>query len=200
MNRWRSWKWTAFALTAIAGCSLLEPGPDPTRFFVLHSIAPAGGGNPAAAAAVEIGVGPVRLPDYLRRPQVVRRVGESRVELSEFDRWAEPLDTAVPRVVAENLRSRIPGAVVFTYPWPVGSVRYEVQIDVLQFEANAQGGAELVARWSLRDGKKRTVLAGRETQLRHPAADSTTEAAVSAMSEALAELSNVIAAELARLQ
>ena len=39
-----------------------------------------------------IGLGPIRLPEYLDRPQMVVAVSENKYKLIESHRWAEKLD------------------------------------------------------------------------------------------------------------
>jgi uncharacterized lipoprotein YmbA len=65
-------------------------------------------------------------------------------------------------------------------------------VEVLRFEANAERIVELWARWSIVDNTKKTVGA-RESYLRLPASDKSTEATVASMSEVVNELSKEIA-------
>src|SRR5664279_3044471 len=50
-----------------------------------------------------IAIGPVRIPDYLDRPQIVTRSGKNELKLSEFDRWAGSLESDVNRVLVEDI-------------------------------------------------------------------------------------------------
>ena len=59
----------------------------PTRFYVLPALT---GTETAALSSVvkpdlTIGVGPVTLPPYLDRPQIVTRASRAKLELGEFD-------------------------------------------------------------------------------------------------------------------
>ena len=77
------------ALALLSGCSLLEPRQDPTSFFVLSPEAQADAASAAGdAEKTQIALGPVRLPDYLLRPELVRRSGPNQLEPSRVDRWA----------------------------------------------------------------------------------------------------------------
>ena len=42
--------------------------------------------------AVVLGIGPLRIPDYLSRSQIVTRAGNSEMIIDDFNRWAEPSD------------------------------------------------------------------------------------------------------------
>ena len=62
----------------------------PPRFYVLSPL-PRGQQVSAPDKPLVIGIGPVELPPYLDRPQIVSRPDANRIALAEFDRWAEPL-------------------------------------------------------------------------------------------------------------
>ena len=144
------------ALMAL-GCA---PATLPTRFYVLTAVPPAGGAS-AAARDVAVGVGPIALPGYLDRPQIVTRTGGDEIDLAEFDQWGEPLRSAVPRVLADNLAARIPTERVVLFPWRgVRTVQYQVPVEILRFEGKPGGDVVLRARWRLLDGS------GRELALR----------------------------------
>lgn len=180
----------AVAVTVGSGCSILEPRPDPTRYYVLHAAAD----RPASTAEprqLTVGLGPINLPAYLDRPQIVRRLGANRVEVAEFERWAEPLRSAVPRILGRNLESPDRFGRTVAYPWPVGTpLDLAVEVELTRFEASGSN-AELVAHWTIRRGKER--LLSRDSWIERPTADSSTEAAVAALSETL----DALAAEIA---
>src|SRR5262245_66066254 len=81
----------------------------PSRFYILNALTAS---DTMAATAGEqgpvIGVGPIMLPKYLDRPQIVTRASRNQLTLGEFDRWAEPLQDNVTSVLAENLARLIP--------------------------------------------------------------------------------------------
>ena len=81
----------------LTGCSSTSP----SRFFVLTSQDRLVAGH--LQSDVSIGVGPIVLPHYLDRPQIVTRTGQNELRLAEFDRWAEPLTENVSRVLTEDL-------------------------------------------------------------------------------------------------
>lgn len=88
-SRFRRWSPTSVALAtclALTGCADSQP----TRFYTLSPLAAALGSTPPTLLPdVTVGVGPVTLPPYLDRPQLVTRAGGNRVVLAEFDSWAE---------------------------------------------------------------------------------------------------------------
>ena len=141
---------------AVSGC--FAPQPDPSKFFLL---APAGGvaGNSIAPAGLSpsssptIGLGPIKLPEYLDRDEVVTRVGPNRLELSDKDRWAEPLNDNFRQVLAQDLTRALGTHSIVFFPW-VGTthIDYQVRIDVYRFETDPNANAQLVAHWQVLDG------------------------------------------------
>ena len=62
-------------------------------------------------------LGPVTLPEYHSRKGILVREQQFKVSISEFDRWAEPLDQNIISVIAENISSPIHSDHVFNYRW-----------------------------------------------------------------------------------
>jgi uncharacterized lipoprotein YmbA len=186
-----------------ASCTILAPQPDPTEFFVLRSrsqLAGTGGVNAGASAArVAVGVGPIQLPEYLDRPQLVRRHGGNRLEIAETRRWAEPLQSGFARVLAENLSELLAVHALAHYPWSSGAVDYGVRVEVSRFEPTNAGMAELSARWFIREEASRRLVRSHEAKIQTPIAAPGAEGSVKALSEALGELSGDIAAAIREL-
>lgn len=181
-------------MLAVAGCSL-NPRPDPTRFYVLSSLADMGEGSEAGPSAGELrlGVGPISLPPYLSRSQLVTRVTPNRVTQSEFERWAEPLRDEVPRVLGDNLSLLLGAGRVLRHPWYASErVDLQVVVELIRFERDPAGTARLDARWSLYDAEGVKLAEGR-SRVEELAASPAPEDAVAAQSRALATLSREIA-------
>jgi uncharacterized protein len=184
-----------FLLLCSAGCFSLDPKPDPSRFFALASLPRTGQKAQDAAETnpLALGIGPIKFPGYLDRPQLVTRVSQNRFAIAENDRWAEPLEENFARILAQNLSILLHTDRVVTYPWERSqSPTYQVQVEVLRFEPDAEQMVELWARWSITNNTKKTVIV-RESYLTHPVKDKSTEASVAAMSEVVSDLSKEIA-------
>lgn len=184
----------------IAGCAL-NPKDDPSRFYVLTTTSESATAGPApAAGSVRIealGVGPVKFPAYLDRPQMVTRISDVEVSVSEFERWAELPEENFTRVLARNLEAEFGTLRVATYPYVAG-VDYAIRVEVRRFERDVSGMATLHCSWVLVDSGLAAVLS-RESSYREQAADSTTEAAVAALSRTVEKLSVEIARALREL-
>jgi uncharacterized lipoprotein YmbA len=188
---------------AIAGCSILGPQPDRARFFTLTSMAPAESvetaGLPPADALV-LGVGPIELPAYLDRPEVATRVSANEIRFSPIDRWAEPLRSNFAAVLQEDLAMAVGTRRIVGFPWHHRvAVAYAVSVDLLRFERTQAGDGELAAHWRIADGASGALLLARDSVMHHAADGKTTEAAVAALSRAVAELSRDIASGLVQL-
>ncbi|MGH7834188.1 MAG: PqiC family protein [Candidatus Binatia bacterium] len=198
--------WTAvgFAGLALSGCAALEPKADPSRFFTLTPVSQFDQNRPhdsPGRGGISIGIGPVKLPGYLDREQLVIRVSQNRFQVAENDRWAEPLEENFTRVLLQNLTALVPTARFVSYPWrPSERPDYQLEINVLRFEPNAAAHVELIARWFVREAATKQASAVKETRLTPSVKGSSTEAAVAALSGALGEFSREIAQALQALE
>ncbi len=148
---------------ALAGC--FSPRPDPSRFFVLSATGPAAGNSLAPSgltgvSGATIGLGPIKLPSYLDRDEVATRVSPNRLEFSDKDRWAAPLDSNFQQVLAQDLTQLLGTRSILFFPW-VGNTRvdYQVRVDVYRFENDSSGNSRLVAHWQVLDGSGKILYA-----------------------------------------
>jgi len=191
---------TALSMLA-AGCSPLAPLPNHNKFFMLSPISENAASTTAAApgSAVSIGVGPVDFPDYLRRKEVVTRTAANRIDVSDENRWAGPLDKNFTRVLTENLATLLNTQRVESYPWSLSHpVDYQVIVDVERFDTSSDKQAKLVARWSVRDGHNGKELYSTQTITSVPVG-SGEEGPSAALSANLATLSREISAQISPL-
>src|ERR1035437_9411105 len=84
-----------FVAVIAAGCA-----SSPSRFYTLNATATADG-SPALQCAIAIG--PVTVPALVDHPPITVQLATNRVAVDEFNRWAEPLNENIARVVAGNL-------------------------------------------------------------------------------------------------
>ena len=152
-----------------------------------------------ALADLALGVGPVTLPAYLDRPQLVTRTGQDALDLAEFDRWAEPLKVGIPRVLGDNLAALLGTNRVSVFPWgKAQTARYQVVVDVTRFEGKAGGTVVLGARWRIL-GSDGAELLVKQATITEAAGAAGSAALVAAMNRALGALSRDLAAALREL-
>ena len=151
----------------------------------------------AEAGTMVLGIGPVRLPEYLDRPQLVTRMTPNRLHLSDSHRWAEPLGENIPRVVGENLSALLGTDRILLHPWPVfRTADYQVMVQVLHFENESDGAARLVALWSVKGKDGAIVLPEKRSSHSAPAASRDQEGKVAALNAALGSFCREIAQAL----
>jgi len=186
-------------LTLGSGCA----HSNPERFYVLTGAPRSTGAPPPAVTATgtgaaAVGIGPVSLPSYLDRIQIVTRRG-AQLEVAEFDRWGEPLSEGVPRALAANLAALLQSERVVVYPWPVGrTVELQVVVDVTRFDGVVGGDVLLEARWRV-FARDRKELLLRSSTVRETTGGPGYLALVSAMDRSLAALSREIADSIREL-
>ena len=186
--------------TLAAGVAVLTMGcaAAPTRFYLLS---PVGGTAAPERAAGVVAVGPVSLPDYLDRPQIVTRDGANAAQLGAYDQWAGPLDDMLPRVLAEDLAARLPGDRVVVFPRTENpAFDHRVAVDVSRFDVDETGSAILSASWQVVAPAGKKPLLVRESTVRATAASASYDDRVAALSQALGLLADDIAQGLASLR
>ena len=181
----------------IAGCGTFSPRPDPSRFFTLSSlpeVEQARLKNSTRPERMFLGIGPIKFPSYLDRQEMVVRSAQNRFEVSEHDRWAEPLQENFSRVLSENLALLLDTDLIIIYPWsPANRPSYQVEIEVLRLEANSERNGQLFARWSILDSANKKVAVVKESRVTRNAKEKSTDGSVAALSEAVGDLSREIA-------
>lgn len=144
-----------------------------------------------------IAIGPVRIPDYLDRPQIVTRPGENELKLSEFNRWAGSLESDVSRFLVEDISGLLSAdrfSVVRWAPYPESQTpaSYRVEVLVDRFEGTLGDSVLLKAQWEVFTQNRNLVLK-RESLIREQIHGGSYDALVAAMSSALERLSRDIA-------
>jgi len=167
---------------------------DPARFYVLTEAPRSTGAAPPAEPGRDatVGVGPVSLPGYLDRIQIVTRRG-AQLEVAELDRWGEPMSEGVPRAIAAHLAALLQTERIVVFPWPgARTVDLQVVIDVTRFDGVVEGDVLLETRWRVL-GRDRNELVLRSSTVREATGESGYLALVSAMNRSLGSLSREIA-------
>jgi uncharacterized lipoprotein YmbA len=193
MKRSSTGAWVGLLALALGGCSSVFPKSRPSRLFALSALVQTTEGLDDSRR-ISLGIGPIRLPGYLDRQEIMTRVAPNRFDPLEYDRWAEPLDENFIRVLMQNLSVLLRTDRIVAYPWqPQDKPRYRVDVQVLRFESNSTREAELSARWAIVDDSSKQEPRFKESRLTRPAKDNSIDASVAALSETVADLSREIA-------
>jgi uncharacterized protein len=178
---------TALLALAVLPASCSSPNPN---LYVLAQIPGAThGGAPRIIQMRSIAVA-----HYLERSQIVRSSEGYRMDVLSNEWWGEPLEAMMGRILVEELNQRLPGSTVYGDSGAISTpADATVEINLQRFDLDRDGALLLTAQIAV-DGK-RTVSQGVRFTVRP--ADGTTQALVAAMSAALAQMADTIAAMLA---
>ena len=146
---------------------------------------------------VSLGVGPLSVPDYLKRPQIVTRLAENRYKFEDSQRWAGLIEQDMLAVITSNLGLMLSTDKVAAFPWlNFFKPDYRIAIDVLQFDSALDGDAVFSARWSISDATGRELLASGKSDLRTTLQQSSYDTLVRIESELLERFSWELAGQV----
>ena len=154
---------------------------------------------PSAPDAPAIGVGPIRVPRYLDRPEFVTRPGGStaRLEVDGVRHWAGGFSSNVLSALGENLGAKLNTQQVVVYPAPIAfALDYRVGVDFHAFEAVGGDALVLRASWVIRAGSAGGGPWSGQFTIRRAIAGGGSEALVDAHNEALDLLADAIATRI----
>ncbi|MDD5664826.1 MAG: PqiC family protein [Candidatus Omnitrophica bacterium] len=147
-----------------------------------------------------VGIGPIKIPEYLNRPQIATVNKNRMITFAQFDRWGEPLDLSILRVLSENLASSMTGVDIEMYPWNMlMPVRLQVVLDVVQIDVELEKDLIFVVRWSVLDLKNKSLVLSKRTVLKEPVKPSNYSGVAAALSSVLGRLGNEIIQELSQV-
>lgn len=150
---------------------------------------------PALIPEGMIGLGPIHIPDYLNRPQMMVGLSEHQFKLAEHHRWAERLDQNIALALFKALPAQLGSDHLVRYPWPQQqAVAYQISIDIVEFHVGANGQSRLIAQWAIKH-KGQTVI-DKRSEYQAAASTSDYNSMVAAQSQCLSQLGQEIAAAL----
>jgi len=112
-----------------------------------------------AESKITIGIGPVKVPDFLLRSQIAYSMANNQLVLSSENQWSEPLDKGIARVVTVNLSRLNPKISTSTFPWRSDSKpKRSIRLTIIELNRQSEDKAVLVADWTLVDVKTKQIL------------------------------------------
>lgn len=178
--------------TLLVGCG----SSPPVRFYSLETsdtpIPEASDSNTVVA------FGPLRIPEYLDRRQIVTRGAGMEIMVDEFSRWAEPIDESIHRIVSTRLDNQLEGVVVVAYPYLRSyHMDYRILGQVDRFDSDAQGQVVLQVQWTAISDSQTALVSPRRARYETRAASPNDPGDIAAaMSRALTEFSDDMARQL----
>ncbi len=176
----------------LSGCA---SSPTP-RFYLLSSLeATSSEMKPSAEErCFSIGIGPINIPDYLDKPQIVTRGASVEFTMAEYDRWGEPIGDNLKRVLAKNLSILLCTKTIAFFPWKGGiPIDYRIEMEVLRLDGSLGGNVSLEAWWMVFSGDGKKILASKKSTLSEAVGGQDYKSLVGAESRALGTLSREIA-------
>lgn len=112
-------------LAFFAGCQMLpEPRPDPTRYFVLSTPDAVEESLVVDRSGPTVGLRPIELPGYLRHTRSLVVAGNTHeIAFRDHERWAEPLEAGLERVLRHGLAESERVGRVVTFPFELDAPR-----------------------------------------------------------------------------
>jgi uncharacterized lipoprotein YmbA len=178
----------ALSLTVLlAGCG---SSPHTSHYLLTAKEAPVPSGE-----SPSLGIGPIAIPQYLARNNLVYNQRGNQLQVSGQERWAESLDDGIQRVLAINLAGLLNTQDVRYFPWhPKRAPQYGIKINLLTLDANDQQ-AILTAEWLVYRAADAEPVKRRISRLQHPmpAGELNPAEVAPAYSALLYQLSEIIA-------
>jgi uncharacterized protein len=166
-------------------------GTPRSQFYSLDNALPA---PPIANSELSLALGPVDLPQYLDRPQLVSRDSGNRLRVDEFNRWGGAFDEEIQRVLVARLMNALGTQRVYQYPGGiVAETDYRIAVAIRNFDGRLGGPVTLDVGWSLFDDRSGKQLAARQVQYRDQAQGDGYSNYVAAMDRLLTRLSDDLA-------
>ena len=153
-------------LIGFSACQIVpEAQPDPTRFFVLEDPGIIAGQATSPRTGATIGLLGIRLPVYLGDSRAIAISSpQQEIEFRDFERWAEPLDEGIERVLQSALGRAPNVARVLTLPFGAETTRgFDLQINVIDCEGFVAGenkSARFSCEYSIMDPAGELVAHG----------------------------------------
>jgi uncharacterized lipoprotein YmbA len=183
----------AMAAIFLGGCR-----SESSRFYTLSSIPEdqvISKKSPAQNAV--IGIGPVKLADYLDQSMLVTRTSDNQAVKAQFDRWVGSFKDNFINVLADDIGFLLSTERIYLFPWGKSvPIDYQVTVNVVRCDGRLGDAAWLETRWSIFKGPEKKLLKTSRSSIREPVTGTDYGDLVAAQSQALAKLSQEIASAI----
>jgi uncharacterized lipoprotein YmbA len=147
-----------------------------------------------------IGIGPIQMPEYLNRPQIVTRLSPNELKLDEFSQWAEPLTDNFSTVLSENVGALLCADPIAIHPFRGNiALDFRVEVVVIRFDGVPDKEVTLITRWAIVGQERDQMLLIKRSTYVENIENKTYEALVIAKSRAVQRFSEDITAEIKKL-
>lgn len=138
-------------LLLCTSCIQIGDAPPPMNYYLLESLTklPITPSENSSNIHMEL----KSFPEYLDRLQIVTYNGSNGIYFKDNERWAEPVQDNLMRVIRENLEKSMPGSVISIGPWERSS-HNAVKIELVFNHFSGQLGkhTQIDIRWAIVTG------------------------------------------------
>ncbi|MGI9087667.1 MAG: PqiC family protein [Chthoniobacterales bacterium] len=162
------------------------------KFFRLSASESAPVGS---ASGLSVSIGPVSLPSYIDRSELVFQSGPNEYQLPPHQHWIGSLSENISRVLAADLGAVLHSARVHSALEAKSGATYRVALEIHQFHGISGQEAVLDLSWKIQDASGATISRHSGT-FREPIVGDGYEPLVAAESRLLAQCARAIGASL----
>jgi uncharacterized protein len=142
-----------------------------------------------------LSVGPVTIPDVLKKPKIAIGGTDGRFIISEYHRWAGEVDRDFARALAEQLAGKLGTEQVILSPGDQHiTPNCQVLLDVLAMDGDLGKEARMTVRWTLIDPNGKWASIARRSHFSENLSNAGYNTWVTAQQHNIGQLSEEIAA------
>jgi uncharacterized protein len=180
-----------FALALPLLAAACGASPEPNYYTIVPRNGPTFPRGPKVILLKDIG-----LASYLDRREIVRSSESYKLDIRANDWWGEPLGGLIGRILVSELTQRLPSSTIYSES---GAITADhdciVGVNIQRLDADSAGSLVLVAQVAAEFNRPRR-MAARTFTITRPLATQDTPGLVAAISDAVGELADGIAALL----
>jgi uncharacterized lipoprotein YmbA len=191
--------WILAGLLFLSGC-ISVPSSREAHFYGIAAL------NDSEVTPLElssnfaVAVRAIKIPAYLNRPHIVTQDEQHQLHFAQFDRWAEPLNEAMTRVIKENLARILPRAQIISYPvdFPTDTA-FRVDMEITRFELDLASDLVVVVQWEVVDVGYPKYTTIKRSEFRIPVENGDYAGAVKAVGGVCASLSQQVSGVISEM-
>ena len=135
-------------LLLCTSCIQIGSDPQPMHYYLLESMSETS--NIYSSKGLDIHLELINFPEYLDRLQIVTRNKNNGIDFSDSERWAEPLQDNLIRIIRENLAQMLPDANITVSPWENSSSdATKVKLVVNKLLGKLDDQTQVDIRWTI---------------------------------------------------
>lgn len=144
-----------FGLSACFGGRSADP-----NFYTLYPVTE----KSISDKNVSIGINRVRVARYLDRPQIITQKEGGEINVSEMNRWIEPLSNLIARTVTSDIKNALPKSTVKTRAIGQENFDYIISLEIIAMDSILGKTATLNGWWKIYDRNEKLLFRHQTTE------------------------------------